>query len=128
MSPEAQQEGAERAATGSLSRAVAVLRIVDAHEPVGIASAAVARLARMLRSTTDRLLASLWREGLVDRGESARWVLGPQLVSLGATAMLRASIHRDAERVVADLVDAFGTGAYLAVRRESETACIISRG
>lgn len=128
MSPEMRQEDAGRAATGVLGRAVTVLRIVDAHEPVGISSAAVSRLAQMPRSTTDRLLASLWREGLVDRGESARWVLGPELVSLGATAILRASIHRDAERVVADLVEALGTGAYLASRREDETACVISRG
>lgn len=128
MSREARQADTVRPATGSLSRAVSLLRIVDSHEPVGISSAAVARLARMPRSTTDRLLASLWREGLVDRGESARWVLGPELVSLGATALLRASIHRDAEQVVTELVDTFGTGAYLAARRESETTCVISRG
>ncbi len=108
-----------------IGRVGAVLRALAAHEPGGTTTSTIGREAGLARPTTHRLLSSLQAEGLVDRDEAGRWVLGPELYLLGAAASTRYDVTAIAQPVVRRLSVATGESAFFSTRRGDETICLV---
>lgn len=113
------------APTDVIGRVGAVLRAVSAHEPGGTTTSAVGRAAGLARPTAHRLLTSLLAEGLVDRDDGGRWVLGPELYLLGSAASARYDVTSVAQPVVRRLSVATGESAFFSARRGDETVCLV---
>lgn len=98
----------------SVDSAMAVLECFVADEEVGVSQ--VARRLGVAKSTAHRLLASLVRAGLVERGsEAGRYRLGMRLYDLGQLAMARNHLRSVALPVLADLRQRSGLTVQLAV-------------
>ena len=110
-----------------VGRVGAVLRAVSHHADRGASTSDVARDAGLARPTAHRLLASLAEEGLVDRDDRGRWLLGPELYLLGSVASSRYDITETAYPVVRKLAEATGESAFFSARRGEETVCLAGR-
>ena len=109
-----------------VGRVGAVLKAVSGHEPDGASTSRVGRQTGLARPTAHRLLASLLEVGLVDRdAATGRWVLGPELYLLGATAADRYDVTAVAQPVVRRLSMATGESAFFSARRGDETICLV---
>ena len=108
-----------------VGRVGAVLRAVSHHADRGASTSDVARDAGLARPTAHRLLASLAEEGLVDRDDRGRWLLGPELYLLGSVASSRYDITETAYPVVRKLAEATGESAFFSARRGDETVCLL---
>jgi DNA-binding IclR family transcriptional regulator len=108
-----------------VGRAGAVLKAVAGHEPGGATTSTIGRAAGLARPTTHRLLTSLLAEGLVDRDQAGRWVLGPELYFLGSAAAARYDVTAVAQPVVRRLAVATGESAFFSARRGDETICLV---
>lgn len=103
-----------------------MLRAVASASPDGVSTSEVARATELARPTAHRLLTALAREGLLDRGRTShRWVLGPELYLLGATAAIRHDVAALAQPAVRRLAELTGESAFFSVRRGGETVCLI---
>lgn len=102
-----------------------VLRAVSTSEPQGVSTSDVARVTGLARPTTHRLLSSLLGEGLVDRDDTGRWLLGPELYFLGTSAATRYDVTQVAQPFVRALAEETGESAFFSARRGDETVCLI---
>jgi DNA-binding IclR family transcriptional regulator len=107
-----------------IGRAAAVMRAVGDHEPDGASTSDIARSAGLARPTAHRMLVALAAEGILDRHESGRWSLGPEMYLLGALAAERYDITSSARDIMRELARATGESAFLSARRGDETVCI----
>lgn len=108
-----------------VGRVGAVLRAVSAEGDRGTSTSEVARAAGLARPTAHRLLTSLAEEGLVDRDDRGRWLLGPELYLLGAVAASRYDVTETAYPFLRKLADATGESAFFSARRGDETVCLL---
>jgi hypothetical protein len=107
-------------------RVAAVLRAVGQFSSAGVTTARVAELTALNRSTTHRLLTSLFTEGFIDHDvRLARWYPGPELFLLGSLAAARYDIADIARESVHTLAAQTGESAFLSARRGGETVCLI---
>lgn len=119
---------AAESASGVVARAAVLLRTVGGAEPAGASTTDVARAAGLARPTAHRLLVALAEEGLVDRDvKTGRWLLGPELYLLGASAAARYDITAHAGDIVDQLARESGESAFLSARRGDETVCLLSQ-
>jgi DNA-binding IclR family transcriptional regulator len=105
-----------------LDRMVAVLWAVEAG-PRSLAELVVD--TGLARATTHRLATALERHGLLARDDVGRWLLGPTLGRLGASAA-GSSLLLAAAPVLEALRDITGESAQLYVRRGAERVCVAS--
>ncbi len=110
---------------GVIARVGTLLRAVSQAEGAGSTTSQVARSAGLARPTVHRLLTALLAEGLVDRTERGRWLLGPELYLLGAAAASRYDVTATAQPVVRRLALATGESAFFSARRGDETVCLL---
>ena len=109
-----------------VTRVAAVLRIVGEYSSTGVATSRVSQEAGLNRSTTHRLLTSLYAEGFLDHDvRLARWYPGPELYLLGSLAASRYDITDIARESVRALASQTGESAFLSARRGSETVCLL---
>jgi len=108
-----------------VGRVATVLRTVSGCEPDGATTAEIARATALARPTAHRILSSLHRHGLIDRDEYGRWLLGPELFLLGATAARRYDVRSLAYPWVRRLADETGESAFFSILRGEETVCLI---
>jgi DNA-binding IclR family transcriptional regulator len=109
-----------------VTRVAAVLRAVGQYSSDGVTTARVAQLTALNRSTTHRLLTSLFTEGFIDRDvRLARWYPGPELFLLGSSAAGRYDIADIAGESVQTLAAQTGESAFLSARRGGETVCLM---
>lgn len=107
-------------------RVAAVLRAAGQFSSAGVTTARVAELTALNRSTTHRLLTSLFTEGFIDHDvRLARWYPGPELFLLGSLAAARYDIADIARESVHTLAAQTGESAFLSARRGGETVCLI---
>lgn len=85
----------------------------------------LARDARLARPTAHRLLTSLAESGLVERNAAGKWLLGPELYLLGASASARYDVTALALPFVRRLSLVTGESAFFSARRGDETICLL---
>lgn len=119
------QAGPRRSPVDIVGRVSVVLRGVAAHEPAGATTTEIARATELARPTAHRLLVALQGQGLLDRDDEGRWLLGPELYLLGSAAAPRYDITTLAQPIVRRLAVVTGESAFLSVRRGDETVCLI---
>ncbi|MFT4286184.1 IclR family transcriptional regulator [Nocardioides sp.] len=110
---------------GVVARVGAVLRAASQREPAGSTTSQVAQATGLARPTVHRLLTALLAEGLVDRTERGRWLLGPELYLLGSAAASRYDVTAVAQPYVRRLSVATGESAFFSARRGDETVCLL---
>lgn len=108
-----------------IGRVSVVLRAVAACEPTGATTALVARTCQLPRPTVHRLLTTLLGEGLLDRDDAGRWLLGPELFLLGAAAGDRYDVRAVAHPWVRQLATETEESAFFSVLRGDETVCLV---
>lgn len=111
--------------TDVVGRVMVLLRAISQHEPEGASTSQIARAVGLARPTAHRMLTSLRQQGVTDRDETGRWLLGPELYLLGATAARRYDVTVLAEPVVRQLAIASAESAFFSARRGDETVCLI---
>ena len=112
--------------TQVITRASVLLKLVSEHSPAGISSSELAKLAKLTRPTTYRLLNSLASEGFLDFGPTdSRWHLGPEIFLLGSLAAKRYDITELARPIVQEIAALTGESSFLSARRGNETVCIL---
>ena len=112
----------------SLSKALAILRLVATRNLRGIKSAEVRRQTGLTTTTTHRLLHALANEGFLSFDPySKRYYLGPDAARLGSacgwTALLqdfREPLHTVLEQVARQT----GDTSYLSVRHDKSAVCV----
>ncbi|WP_394279941.1 IclR family transcriptional regulator [Microbacterium sp.] len=110
----------------AIARAASLLRLVSAGGEHGRGVQELARDAGLTRTTAHRLLSALRAEGLVDQDETtARWLPGPELFLMGASAAPRYDITHLARDIVRSLAVKTEESAFLSVRRGDETVCLL---
>ena len=108
----------------TLSRAMALLRLLGAAGPEGMRLSELADATRLHKTTAHRILAALAQEGMIRREGTRRYTLGPEAWILGVAAARQFDIKalgRPAlERISAQTDDV----AFLQIRSGTEALCI----
>jgi len=108
-----------------VSRIAGLLRIVG-RRPEGSSLVGLVRESGLTRPTVHRLLASLASEGLLDHDpRSGNWVLGPEILLLGAVASARFPLEDIARPSLRRLAEETGESAFFSIRRGAETVCLL---
>lgn len=110
----------------AIARAAALLRLVSAGGDAGRGIQELAQTTGLTRSTAHRLLSALRAEGLVDQDpETSRWMPGPELFLMGASAAARYDVTPLARDIVRSLAKGTEESAFFSVRRGDETVCLL---
>ena len=108
-----------------VSRIARLLRIVG-RQPEGSTLVELVRESGLTRPTVHRLLASLASEGLLDHDQhSGNWVLGPEILLMGAVASARFPLEDIARPSLRRLAEETGESAFFSIRRGAETVCLL---
>ena len=102
--------------TRSLTRATQLLQAI-AQRPAGSSASELARATDQPRATISRTLRTLEDAGLVEETREATWVLGYELVRLARSADPNRGFVEAARPALAELRDATGESASVAVPR-----------
>jgi DNA-binding IclR family transcriptional regulator len=118
-----------RTGTQSLERAVTLLREVAAHGAFGWRASDLAAHCGLDRATTQRMLACLARERLVQqRGQDRRYLPGPLLFELGLSVPGLAAFRDACHAPVARTASRVGGVASLYLRSGEEFVCAVRAG
>jgi DNA-binding IclR family transcriptional regulator len=114
--------------TGSLRRAMAIMRVLANAGGRGAGLTDVARQTRLPHPTAHRLLAQMVEEGLIRRIEGdRRYALGQLTFELGLAAAHQFEVRQLYRPIVSQLARESGDTAYLIVRSGSEAVCVDRR-
>lgn len=118
---------AEKVSAGGqvVNRVAALLRAVSESTPQGARTSDLAQKTRLPRPTAHRILTSLNAQGFVDRSKDGNWHLGPELFLMGAVAAERYDVTAIADEHIRALSEESGESAFLSVRRNQETVCLV---
>jgi len=113
---------------GSDSRAVgrSLLLLKVVCELGTVTMAAAAREADLPPSTTLRLLRKLESSGFVQRDDQSKFSPGPTLLGLGAQALNRNEIVRNARPIMREIAVETGESVYLSVKRPDDYCIYIA--
>jgi DNA-binding IclR family transcriptional regulator len=116
LSCHSRQEG-----TGSLRRALALLKELGSADEAGLRLTELVGRTGLETSTAHRLLACLVEEGFLQKLDNKRYMLGPQLFELGLVSAARMDRYAAAEGPLRDLAGRVGAVAVLNQRSAWET-------
>nr|WP_237182699.1 IclR family transcriptional regulator [Roseomonas marmotae] len=116
LSCRSRQEG-----TGSLRRALILLKEVGSADETGLRLTELVGRTGLETSTAHRLLACLVEEGFLQKLDSKRYMLGPQLFELGLVTAARMDRYAAAEEPLRDLAARVRAVAVLNQRSAWET-------
>ena len=112
----------------SLSKALAILRLVAARNATGIKSAEVGRLTGLTGTTTHRLMHALADEGFLSLDPySKRYFLGTDAAALGAASgwtALPQCLRQPLQAAIEQVAARTGDTAYLSVRQDRNAVCV----
>ena len=108
----------------AVGRALLLLRVVC--EQGTITMAAAAREADLPPSTALRLLRKLESSGFVQRDDQNKYSPGPTLIGLGAQALNRSEIVRNARPIMGAFAVETGESVYLSVKRPDDYCIYIA--
>jgi DNA-binding IclR family transcriptional regulator len=108
-----------------VSRIAGLLRIVG-RKPGGSPLVELVKESGLTRPTVHRLLTSLAAEGLLDHEvRTGNWVLGPEILLMGAVASARFPLEDIARPSLSRLAEETGESAFYSIRRGGETVCLL---
>ena len=108
----------------SLARGLRILNLL-AESRQGIGTTEVAQQLNIDKSSASRLLHTLAKYSFVEQDDiSARYRLGPQLVTLGQSLLNRMALRDHARPYLRELVDATGECAHLAILAQGQSLYI----
>ena len=108
----------------SLAKGLKILNLLD-HARNGLGTTEVATQLEIDKSSASRLLHTLANYGFVEQDElSARYLLGPQLLTLGQHLLNRITLRDHARPYLHELVDKTGECAHLAIAAQRQALYI----
>lgn len=111
--------------TGSLRRAMTIMRVLANVDGRGAGLTDIARQAHLPHPTAHRVLAQMVEEGMIRRIEhDRRYVLGPLTFELGLAATQQFEVRHVYRPIVSQLARESGDTAYLIVRSGTEAVCV----
>ncbi|MGZ5126832.1 MAG: IclR family transcriptional regulator, partial [Burkholderiales bacterium] len=114
--------------TQSIERAFTILREVKAATPGSATVAALAKKARLNRTTTHRIVSCLVDQGALRREpETGHIVLGPFARDLGIGAPESLSVNALFAPVLTRIAEKTGDTAFLMIRSGNDTVCVDRR-
>ena len=111
-------------ATGSLARAVQIVRAVATHGPGGISMADLVRRSGLPRSTLHRVSQMLVEAEWLERADDGRFFLGRELHALGLAATMHQPIERLAAPDLLRLRQEAGQTLYLSIAVGADAVCV----
>ena len=111
-------------ATGSLARAVQIVRAVAAGGVEGVSMADLVRRSGLPRSTLHRVSQMLVGAEWLERGEDGRFFLGRELHALGLAATMHQPIERLAGPSLLRLRQQVGQTLYLSIAVGADAVCV----
>ncbi|RKK05942.1 hypothetical protein EBE87_18365 [Pseudoroseomonas wenyumeiae] len=121
MTPRNRSSHSRQEGTGSLRRALALLRELGSAEEGGLRLTELVGRTGLETSTAHRLLACMVEEGFLQKLDNKRYMLGPQLFELGLVSAARIDRYAAAEEPLRDLAARVGAVAVLNQRSAWET-------
>jgi len=114
--------------TGSLRRAMAIMRVLANVDARGAGLTDIAQQAHLPHPTVHRLLAQMIEEGMVRRVEGERrYALGAVAFELGLAAARQLEVRQLYRPIITRLARDSGDTAYLIVRSGLEAVCVDRR-
>ena len=108
----------------SLARGLKILNLLE-HARNGLGTTEVANQLAIDKSSASRLLHTLANYGFVEQDEdTARYLLGPQLVTLGQHLLNRITLRDHARPSLRELVEKTGECAHLAIQAQGQALYI----
>lgn len=117
-------EAAGDEATGSLARAVQIVRTIAGRGPDGVSMAELVRSSGLPRSTLHRVSQMLVDAEWLERDEAGRFFLGRELHAIGLAAAMHHPIERLAAPCLLDLKREVGQTIYLSVVAGDDAVCV----
>src|SRR5699024_3683954 len=111
--------------TRSLTRAIAILKTVCQAQSTGIRLAAITRATALSKTTTIRLIQTLVAEEMLARQPDGAYVLGPAAHALGRQDSHRSALTSAARSVLRRRAIAWGDAAFLSIRHDLHSICLI---
>jgi DNA-binding IclR family transcriptional regulator len=114
--------------TGSLRRAMVIMRVLANVDGRGAGLTDIARQAHLPHPTAHRLLLQMIEEGMARRVENdRRYALGPVAFELGLAAARQLEVRQLYRPIISDLARESGDTAYLIARSGLEAVCVDRR-
>lgn len=108
----------------ALAKGLKILNLLE-HSRHGMGTTEVAKQLSIDKSSASRLLHTLAKYGFVEQDDnSARYKLGPQLVTLGQHLLNRITLRDHARPYLHELVDKTGECAHLAIQAQRQALYI----
>ena len=108
----------------ALAKGLKILNLLE-HSRNGMGTTEVAKHLSIDKSSASRLLHTLANYGFVEQDErSSRYLLGPQLVTLGQHLLNRITLRDHARPYLHELVDKTGECAHLAIQAQRQALYI----
>jgi len=108
----------------ALAKGLKILNLLE-HSRNGMGTTEIARHLSIDKSSASRLLHTLANYGFVEQDEnSARYLLGPQLLTLGQHLLNRITLRDHARPYLHELVDKTGECAHLAIQAQRQALYI----
>src|SRR5699024_3736091 len=111
--------------TRSLTRAIAILKTVCQAESAGIRLAAITRATALSKTTTIRLIQTLVAEEMLVRRPDGAYALGPTAHALGRQDSNHSTLVNAGTPIVRRLAIACGDSAFLSIRKDLHSICLI---
>ena len=108
----------------SLAKGLKILNLLE-HSRNGMGTTEIAKQLSIDKSSASRLLHTLANYGFVEQDEhSTRYLLGPQLLTLGQHLLNRITLRDHARPYLHELVDKTGECAHLAIQAQRQALYI----
>lgn len=108
----------------TVTRACAILKLISEVSPAGMRASDVAARMGLPRATIYRVLTALQGSGMIELGESGRYVLGVDMFLMGLRAQNRDSVREVVRATLLRLSSATGDTAFLLLRHGFDAICI----
>lgn len=111
--------------TRSLARAITILKSVRHAREAGMRLATITRETGLSKTTTIRLIQTLLQEDMLARRADGTYVLGPEARALGTHTEAHMALSKAAAEPVRRVAIACGDSAFLSVRQNLHSICLI---
>ncbi len=108
----------------TVTKAISILDVLAIKADSGISLAELSSLIEMPKSSTHRYLVTLLELGLAERKYNDRYYLGPKVIELAGTYLLKSDLRNDSQATLDELAEMTGETIHLAVPSGTEVVYI----